>query len=42
MNAFNGNRVALFFTVGFVLASNSFAQVSQTEADQVRARQRFR
>lgn len=35
-----GNRVALFFTIGFVLASNSFAQVSQTEADQVRARQK--
>jgi hypothetical protein len=35
-----GNRVALFFTVGFVLASNSFAQGSQTEADQVRARQK--
>ena len=26
-----GNRVALFFTIGFVLASNSFAQVSQGE-----------
>ncbi len=36
-----GNRVALFFTVGFVLASNSFAQVAQTEADQVRARQKI-
>jgi hypothetical protein len=36
-----GNRVALFFTVGFVLASNSFAQVSQSEADQVRARQKI-
>jgi hypothetical protein len=36
-----GNRVALFFTVGFVLASNSFAQVFQTEADQVRARQKI-
>jgi hypothetical protein len=36
-----GNRVALFFTVGFVLASNSFAQVSQTEADQVRGRQKI-
>ena len=36
-----GNRVALFFTVGFVLASNSFAQVSQTEVDQVRARQKI-
>jgi len=35
-----GNRVALFFTIGFVLASNSFAQVSQPEADQVRARQK--
>ena len=35
-----GNRVALFFTIGFVLASNSFAQVSPTEADQVRARQK--
>ena len=35
-----GNRVALFFTIGFVLASNSFAQVSQNEADQVRARQK--
>jgi len=35
-----GNRVALFFTIGFVLASNSFAQVSQGEADQVRARQK--
>jgi len=40
MTPLNGNRVALFFTVGFVLASNSFAQVSQTEADQVRARQK--
>jgi hypothetical protein len=37
----HGNRVALFFTVGFVLASNSFAQVFQTEADQVRARQKI-
>jgi hypothetical protein len=36
-----GSRVALFFTVGFVLASNSFAQVSQSEADQVRARQKI-
>ena len=36
-----GNRVALFFTIGFVLASNSFAQLSQTEADQVRARQKI-
>ena len=36
-----GNRVALFFTVGFVLASNSFGQVSQTEADQVRGRQKI-
>jgi hypothetical protein len=36
-----GNRVALFFTVGFVLASNSFAQVSQTEAEQVRGRQKI-
>ena len=36
-----GNRVALFFTVGFVLASNSFAQVVQSEADQVRARQKI-
>src|SRR5262245_42412504 len=35
-----GNRVALFFTIGFVLASNSFAQVSPTETDQVRARQK--
>jgi len=35
-----GNRVALFFTIGFVLASNSFAQVSPTEADQMRARQK--
>ena len=35
-----GNRVALFFTIGFVLASNSFAQVAPTEADQVRARQK--
>jgi hypothetical protein len=41
MNALNGNRVALFFTVGFVLASNSFAQFPQTEADQVRARQKI-
>ena len=41
MKALNGNRVALFFTVGFVLASNSFAQVSPTEADQVRARQKI-
>jgi len=41
MKALNGNRVALFFTVGFVLASNSFAQVSLTEADQVRARQKI-
>src|SRR5262245_32827436 len=41
MNHVHGNRVALFFTVGFVLASNSFAQVSQTEADQVRARQKI-
>jgi hypothetical protein len=35
-----GKRVALFFTIGFVLASNSFAQVSPTEADQMRARQK--
>jgi len=41
MTPLNGNRVALFFTIGFVLASNSFAQVSQTEADQVRARQKI-
>jgi hypothetical protein len=41
MTALNGNRVALFFTIGFVLASNSFAQISQTEADQVRARQKI-
>ena len=41
MKALNGNRVALFFTVGFVLASNSFAQVSQTEAEQVRGRQKI-
>src|SRR5919201_588256 len=41
MNALNGNRVALFFTIGFVLASNSFAQVSATEAEQVRARQKI-
>ena len=36
-----GNRVALFFTVGFVLASNSFAQVAQSEADHMRARQKI-
>jgi hypothetical protein len=41
MKPVHGNRVALFFTVGFVLASNSFAQVPQTEADQVRARQKI-
>ena len=41
MKPVTGNRVALFFTVGFVLASNSFGQVSQTEADQVRARQKI-
>jgi hypothetical protein len=41
MKALNGHRVALFFTVGFVLASNSFAQISQPEADQVRARQKI-
>jgi hypothetical protein len=41
MKPVHGNRVALFFTVGFVLASNSFAQVFQTEADQVRARQKI-
>jgi hypothetical protein len=41
MKPLNGNRVALFFTIGFVLASNSFAQVSQSEADQVRARQKI-
>src|SRR5919201_599654 len=41
MNVLNGNRVALFFTVGFVLASNSFGQVSATEAEQVRARQKI-
>jgi hypothetical protein len=41
MKTVNGNRVALFVTIGFVLASNSFAQVSQTEADQVRARQKI-
>jgi hypothetical protein len=41
MKPVHGNRIALFFTVGFVLASNSFAQVSQTEADQVRARQKI-
>ena len=41
MKPLNGNRIALFFTVGFVLASNSFAQVSQSEADQVRARQKI-
>jgi len=41
MKPVHGNRVALFFTIGFVLASNTFAQVSQTEADQVRARQKI-
>ena len=41
MKPVHGNRVALFFTVGFVLASNSFAQVSQSEADQVRSRQKI-
>lgn len=41
MKPLNGNRVALFFTIGFVLASNSFAQISQSEADQVRARQKI-
>ena len=41
MKPLNGNRVATFFTVGFVLASNSFAQVSQPEAEQVRARQKI-
>ena len=41
MKPLNGNRIALFFTVGVVLASNSFAQVSQSEADQVRARQKI-
>src|SRR5262245_65401784 len=40
MTPLNGNRVPLFFTIGFVLASNSFAQVSQTDADQVRGRQK--
>ena len=41
MKPLNGNRVALFFTIGFVLASNSFAQVSHSEAEQVRARQKI-
>jgi hypothetical protein len=41
MKPVHGNRVALFFTVGFVLASNSFAQGFQTEADQLRARQKI-
>jgi hypothetical protein len=41
MKPLNGNRIALFFTIGFVLASNSFAQVGPTEADQVRARQKI-
>src|SRR5215217_3460389 len=41
MKPLNGHRIALFFTVGFVLASNSFAQLSQSEADQVRARQKI-
>jgi hypothetical protein len=41
MNLLNGHRVALFFTIGFVLASNSFAQVSPSETDQVRARQKI-
>jgi hypothetical protein len=41
MKPVHGNRVALFFTVGFVLASNSFAQVLPSEGDQVRARQKI-
>jgi hypothetical protein len=41
MKPLTGNCVAIFFTIGFVLASNSFAQVSQSEADQVRARQKI-
>ena len=41
MKIVNGNQVAMFFTIGVVVASGASAQVSQSEADQVRARQKI-
>jgi hypothetical protein len=41
MKIVNGNQVAVFFTVGVVLASGASAQGSLSEADQVRSRQKI-
>ena len=41
MKIVNGNQVAAFFTIGVVLASGASAQVTQSEADQVRSRQKI-
>ena len=41
MKIVNGNQVAVFFTMGVVLASGASAQVNPSEADQVRSRQKI-
>jgi hypothetical protein len=41
MKTVNGTRVAFFVTMGVVIASGAHAQVSRSEADQVRARQKI-
>jgi hypothetical protein len=41
MKILNGTHVALFFTIGTVLASGASAQVQPSEADQVRSRQKI-
>ena len=41
MKIVNGNQVAVFFTIGVVLASGASAQLSSSEADQVRSRQKI-
>jgi hypothetical protein len=40
MKTVNGTRIAFFVTLGIVIASGAHAQMSRTEADQVRARQK--
>ena len=41
MKTVNGTRVAFFVTMGVVIASGAHAQVTRSEADQVRARQKI-
>jgi hypothetical protein len=41
MKIVNDNQVAVFFTIGVVLASGASAQVSSPEVDQVRSRQKI-